>query len=214
MITIEKHPAQMTLEKYAPLAMRTAKDRGTTYLNLWHGACGMLTELGEIADAYKKHEVYGKPFDRTNVLEELGDFMWYAALYAKYGEYTLTVVPNMGPITEEGAFRLSDTHFLLLNFVPVVGVTYMAASESMLYTDPNVGLAFERSEVQEAIGSAICTVEAFAKLLGSTLSEVLQMNINKLEKRYKSGGFTAEEAINRDVQAEKVVLDDAATRTH
>lgn len=213
MITIEKLSAQMTLDRYAPLAMRTAKDRGSLYLNLWHGACGMLTELGEVADAYKKHEVYGKPFNRTNVLEELGDLMWYLALYAKYGEYTLTAVPNMGPITEDSAFKLSAEHFLLLNFVPVIGVAYMAASESMLYGQ-DVDLSFEKSEVQEAIGSAICTVEAFAKLLGSTLAEVLQMNINKLEKRYKSGGFTAEEAINRDVQAEKAVLDAANSGAH
>jgi NTP pyrophosphatase (non-canonical NTP hydrolase) len=214
MITIEKLSAQMTLDRYAPLAMRTAKDRGSLYLNLWHGACGMLTELGEVADAYKKHEVYGKPLDKTNVLEELGDLMWYLALYANYGEYTLTAVPNMGPITEDSAFKLSAEHFLLLNFVPVIGVTYMAASESMLYGNKEVDLAFEKSEVQEAIGSAICTVEAFAKLLGSTLAEVLQMNINKLEKRYKSGGFTAEEAINRDVQAEKAVLDAANSGAH
>lgn len=213
MITIEKLSAQMTLDRYAPLAMRTAQDRGSLYLNLWHGACGMLTELGEVADAYKKHEIYGKPLDKTNVLEELGDLMWYVALYAKYGEYTLTAVPNMGPITEDSAFKLSAEHFLLLNFVPVIGVTYMAASESMLYGQ-DMDLSFERSEVQEAIGSAICTVEAFAKLLGSTLAEVLQMNINKLEKRYKSGGFTAEEAINRDVQAEKAVLDAANSGAH
>lgn len=203
----ENPAAKMTLEEYAPLALRTAKDRGAIYPNLWHGACGMLTEIGEVADAYKKHEIYGKPLNRTNVLEELGDLMWYVALYAKYGDYTLTPTPNMGTIVEEGAHKLSPEHFLLLHFVPVIGVLYMAASESMLYADPDANLSFEREEVQEAVGTAVCTVEAFAKLLGSSLSEVLQMNINKLAKRYKSGGFTEAEAINRDLQAEKAVLD-------
>jgi NTP pyrophosphatase (non-canonical NTP hydrolase) len=40
---------------------------------------GMLTELGELADSYKKHYAYGKHLDLVNVMEEMGDIMWYWA---------------------------------------------------------------------------------------------------------------------------------------
>lgn len=40
------------------------------------GACG---EVGELADAIKRHTIYGKELDRANVVEELGDLEWYLA---------------------------------------------------------------------------------------------------------------------------------------
>lgn len=47
---------------------------------LLHGAIGMATETGELQDMIKKHLIYGKPLDGTNVLEECGDVLWYVAL--------------------------------------------------------------------------------------------------------------------------------------
>lgn len=55
------------------------KDRlqDTGSVRLLHAAIGMCTESGEIQDQLKKHLFYGKPLDRTNLVEELGDLMWY-----------------------------------------------------------------------------------------------------------------------------------------
>lgn len=47
---------------------------------LLHGAIGITTESGEIMDAIKKHIFYGKPLDKVNLIEEIGDVMWYCAL--------------------------------------------------------------------------------------------------------------------------------------
>jgi len=46
-------------------------------INLWHLATGVATEAGELLDAIKKHIIYNKPLDETNVIEELGDLMFY-----------------------------------------------------------------------------------------------------------------------------------------
>ena len=46
-------------------------------INLWHLATGVATEAGELLDAIKKHVIYNKPLDITNVLEELGDLTFY-----------------------------------------------------------------------------------------------------------------------------------------
>ena len=45
-----------------------------------HGTLGIVTEAGEIADVLKKHLIYGKPLDKVNLKEELGDAAWYIAL--------------------------------------------------------------------------------------------------------------------------------------
>lgn len=42
-----------------------------------HCVIGMVTESGELADAFKKHIYYGKELDIINVAEEIGDTLWY-----------------------------------------------------------------------------------------------------------------------------------------
>lgn len=47
---------------------------------LLHSAMGMVTEAGEFMDALKKGWFYGKTLDRINLLEEIGDQLWYISL--------------------------------------------------------------------------------------------------------------------------------------
>jgi NTP pyrophosphatase (non-canonical NTP hydrolase) len=49
-------------------------------VNLLHAAIGCATETGEIQDALKRHVFYGKELDEPNLVEELGDVLWYVAL--------------------------------------------------------------------------------------------------------------------------------------
>lgn len=44
---------------------------------LLHAGIGMVTESAEFIDAIKKHVFYGKPLDKVNLKEELGDLLWY-----------------------------------------------------------------------------------------------------------------------------------------
>jgi NTP pyrophosphatase (non-canonical NTP hydrolase) len=46
-------------------------------VRLLHAAIGMCTEAGEFIDQLKKHIFYGKPLDRVNLKEELGDLLYY-----------------------------------------------------------------------------------------------------------------------------------------
>jgi len=72
----------MKINEYAKLAKRTAKDMGTEQLNLFHGALGIAGEAGELCDAIQKSEIYNKPRDVDNIVEELGDLLWYIILVA------------------------------------------------------------------------------------------------------------------------------------
>lgn len=45
--------------------------------HLLHMAVGVAGEAGELLDAVKKAAIYRKPLDKTNVVEELGDLLFY-----------------------------------------------------------------------------------------------------------------------------------------
>jgi len=72
---------------YVKLALRTESQ--AFYMNeatlnqdtrLIHAAMGLATEAGEFLDPLKKALFYGKPVDKVNLTEELGDIMWYIAI--------------------------------------------------------------------------------------------------------------------------------------
>ena len=47
-----------------------------------HAIFGMMTELGELTDKFKKHLIYERQLDVVGVVEELGDQDWYRGLIA------------------------------------------------------------------------------------------------------------------------------------
>ena len=72
-----------TIEQYQKDASRTFLSKEDKTIDIFHCIVGMQTELGELADAYKKHIFYGKELDITNVSEEIFDFLWYAVNLAR-----------------------------------------------------------------------------------------------------------------------------------
>jgi NTP pyrophosphatase (non-canonical NTP hydrolase) len=84
----------LTAAEYAAKALRTEKTPGFVSVHqgpgaelhnvmvakLIHAVLGLVSEVGEIADALKKHLIYGKPLDMVNLVEEFGDVEWYQAL--------------------------------------------------------------------------------------------------------------------------------------
>jgi len=84
----------LTLDEYQSLALRTESPPVDTTgqvitakllppaVRTLHGAMGLCSEAGELIDPLKKHVFYGKPLDFTNIAEEIGDILWYAAIVA------------------------------------------------------------------------------------------------------------------------------------
>jgi|ERR1044071_6631229 NTP pyrophosphatase (non-canonical NTP hydrolase) len=52
--------------------------------DLIHACMGINTESGELTDALKKFLFYCKPLDMVNVVEEIGDLLWYIAILCEY----------------------------------------------------------------------------------------------------------------------------------
>ncbi len=82
----------MTPNDYQKLALKTEKTPAMFLVRenggpqepvnarLLHAILGIASELGESSDPLKKQLIYGKPLDPVNVMEELGDKLWYIAL--------------------------------------------------------------------------------------------------------------------------------------
>ena len=100
----------MTPMMYQTQAMKTAKDMGSKQMNLIHGALGVSSDAGELVDAIKKHTIYGKELDFENVIEELGDVLWFCALIAEIVGTNLSVVmeANIAKLAKRYPNKYSD----------------------------------------------------------------------------------------------------------
>lgn len=74
--------APMNLNEYQQLAARTIGRDRTHQQQLANAALGLAGEAGEVADTMKKHLFHGFPLDREALVKELGDCMWYIAMFA------------------------------------------------------------------------------------------------------------------------------------
>ena len=81
--TYEKEANRTASGDYIAIYKRLIPKSCEVYHNhadLLHAAMGLTTESGEFMDAIKKHLFYGKPLDKVNLKEEIGDVLWYCAL--------------------------------------------------------------------------------------------------------------------------------------
>ena len=53
---------------------------------------GLNGEAGEVADLFKKHIAHGRTLDRTELLHELGDVLWYLSQIAHVNGITMSEI--------------------------------------------------------------------------------------------------------------------------
>lgn len=83
-------------------------------IRLDHASAGFTTEAGEFADQLKRHKFYGKSLDRTNLLEEVGDLLWYVALACNALDETIESVQekNIGKLRVRFPDKFSEVDAL------------------------------------------------------------------------------------------------------
>ena len=79
----------MEIKEYQESSKRTNVDLGSDVMNDIHMILGMVTEVAEIADVYKKYIAYGRDLDLVNVKEELGDLMFYVVNICNFHKWDL-----------------------------------------------------------------------------------------------------------------------------
>lgn len=189
----------MDLKEYAGLALSTCVLRNRQ-LNLEHAVLGMITEAGELGDAIKKERVYAKPIDAINLMEEVGDNLWYANLLAHVEGYDLGA-DCRALVGEVDGSALSS-------FDLVVALSGSAAAAGAC-----VALGHEHLlDLHDQFNYFMGALQLVADRWGFTMEQAAETNIAKLKKRYPEG-FNSHDALNRDLNAERRVLESGAAAT-
>lgn len=109
----------MYAHEYQILAERTKSTNYTIPLtgdveDIIHAAFGVATEGGEILDAIKKYIFYGKNLDVTNLDEEMGDVLWYIAIYCNARQITIEhlMKQNIDKLSTRYPERFTEYHAL------------------------------------------------------------------------------------------------------
>lgn len=76
-------------ELVANLASQETPNLGSMDYHLLHALMGMSSEAGELLDMLKAAMFYGKDFDQVNLVEEVGDILWFAQLALNQLDLTL-----------------------------------------------------------------------------------------------------------------------------
>jgi len=216
--------SRLTLEEYIPLAYRTASARPEvkdllpeSIPDQMHAMTGILTEVGELLDAWKRYIWYGSKIDFVNLEEEIGDMCWYWALYMSSVLETCSedVIQNimflvtqelkyakLKPAGEKEQTLPQLSQYACYSLVHVVSnmASTQAQWDVLLAEDEDVLYA------AELVADPLTFIIHLASIHGFDFEVVLYKNIEKLKARFPDK-FTEEAALNRDLVKERKILE-------
>jgi len=174
----------LRMTEYQKLSMRTAppfKSRELSpiqdYYN--HAAQGLCTEVAEIVEDQDNQE---------NVLQEIGDVLWYVALFCTGLGIDVEDLP--GSVT-----RYDDVYDEL---VKQSGIVNDCVKRHIYYTTIEKKVELDETKCEKALGAI---VTALRDLSNDRLEQCMVLNVEKLRLRYPDK-FDADKAVNRDVAKE------------
>lgn len=185
-----------TLAEYQQLAKRTCVDLGTPQKNGSHMWLGFITESGEILDVMKKNLAYKKDVDVVNIGEEVADTMWYIANAANFD----------GMVLPDDVATVGEMWVGLLEiYKPFIDIT-----ERTTEVKVNFSIKFYKDFLAQAhmmtTDEHLVAIKFFSDFWEFDFYQLLTNNIEKLQVRYPEK-FTEEAALNRDLDAEREVLE-------
>ena len=184
----------MTYQEYQIAASRTYVNLSTSKANARHMKMGVMSEIGELIDAYKKELAYGKTLDLINIEEEWADVSWYLA-----NEATRVGI-KLVEETIDDEFKNDIKELIEGNDV-----------EDTLW---DFGFGFKTAQSDDKDNSSHASIQdgfimwvyIGENLLNVNTNKALENNIAKLKTRYPEK-FTQEAALNRDLDAERKELE-------
>ena len=154
-----------------------------------HGLMGLSSEYAEVLSA--------DPEDKVNLFEEYGDLLWYMAII--YDAYGMTLGEGTPKTYGEHFFDHDENDYLGTK----IGELHDLAKKFLCY-----GRAIDRARVRYRCEAILGSVKYMIEKLGEdyTFQDCMERNIKKLKVRYPDK-FTSEAALNRDLDAERKVLE-------
>lgn len=178
----------MDIQGYQKLSTRTFQLGRDLETDLADYTLGILTEAGEAFDVLKKHLYHGHEMDVGRFVVEAGDVLWYVcAVCSKLG---IQVEPAylFSPLREDYALADYPVRFF---------------KDALVLHD--VAIKHARSPSAQKVKTAkrfaellILNIEIVCGRFGVSLSQALEMNVQKLRTRYPEG-FSSAASIGRAV---------------
>lgn len=181
-----------TLAEYQQLAQRTCPSLGSEQNDIVHMQLGLLTEIGEALDIFKKKHAYNKEMDLVNLGEELADQMWYLA--------------NLAIFKKDAIFDHAD----LVTLGQVVKDNFLIPATPQKKFDATVNIL--TNLLRHILGEKfdfifyLSSIVAVCEIYELDFMQILTNNITKLQVRYPEK-FSNEAALNRDLKAERKELE-------
>jgi NTP pyrophosphatase (non-canonical NTP hydrolase) len=191
---------QTVLARRAPLP--------TTFAHMQHAACGLITEVGELMDPLKRYFAFNKPIDAVNVMEEIGDLIWYIMLYADAAGIHVNQLERGYEAATAAIESGTDKQFDLDDYTLLTAMTYMVVAAAMAAKTEADRAKLGTDELAELLTGLLCACFVMLKRYGYTMAECLTRNDAKLAKRIAEKRAQVE---GRDLAAERKALEGNAT---
>lgn len=173
----------MTINEFKAQCKRTCPNLGNDKTDLAHMVLGMNSEIVEIQEAL----IIG---DNVNLSEEIADYIWYFCNYV--------------------TFRGLDINELLDHFGPTYSLLGLYNNTSKLQDIVKKYLAYgKKIDVKEEkfwLRRIYASLRGLSEDTDISIGSALDRNIEKLKQRYPEG-FKEEDAISRDLVAERKILE-------
>lgn len=182
----------MNIDQYQLLAMRSLASDMSELQQEDMSMLGMVGELGEFTELFKKGIFHGKDIDPLRVSEEAGDFLWYIALAAKAKKARLSAWAGLSDLT---AFDSAAKDALDKAMAQNADFTRWELHRQPPFFFHLAGLVTG----QTTLGQALTTLAVILEPYGG-LAEAARNNVRKLEARHglPEGNLEAEPEVALD----------------
>jgi NTP pyrophosphatase (non-canonical NTP hydrolase) len=186
-----------TILEYQGLAARTCPTLVEEGSDERHMNLGVITEIGETLDIFKKFLAYNKPMDLVNLGEELADISWY--IVNKCRIENLLLEDNFDEVIAETKELVETRMFTQEGLPPELKAEAILTIILSVYCAP-VNTLFSAPIIQLGM------LYHIASWFDLDFFQCLTNNIDKLKVRYPER-FTDEAAQSRDLKAERAELE-------
>jgi NTP pyrophosphatase (non-canonical NTP hydrolase) len=217
----------LTVPQYIPLAVRTASARPEIkdilpclHVDRIHAKIGLITELGEFLDPIKRHIFYGADLDPVNLKEEIGDMLWYWALYTSTMQdqvLAVVVYDAQNILHNQGTTKKSDWSdgpIPMENLVQAATDLSGDISDLETTSEPDTLANMDEDDMSDTdvrflasqVVNVFDTIHDMANYMSVSLPEIMHTNIEKLRARFPDK-FTEVDALERDLEVEREILE-------
>ena len=187
----------MTTVGYPNFVRSLLNRSGDPSKDFTHCVLGIITEIHE----------YSNATDQVNAIEEAGDLIFYAeGLRQVLNDYAPIDVNGVLPLMEEVMERLTVAE------LDDVAVEWLDLAKRWVGYGkaPTMSTTQLVAEAQGLVAVVIARGGAAGTVVDSGRAQIEIVNVEKLLKRYNGMVFNADRAVNRDLPAERAVLEASA----